>query len=737
MQRYKTSNFLTENAFNQHFLKDTSFAQLMTKRIYNVLLIASRYDAFILEDDGRINEKIFNEYTALNLRYPPRFTLVGNDEEALVLLEEKHFELIISMPGTTQSNVFEGAKLIKKQYPLIPIVVLTTFSSDVSLRIANEDLSAIDYVFSWLGNTELLVAIIKLIEDRMNAEQDCSSGVRTLLVVEDSIRFYSSILPQLYTYIFRQSRSFMTEALNEHQRMLRMRGRPKVILARSYEEAILYYQQFRKSMLGIISDVSFLRRNEKDAHAGIDLCRHIRKAAQHLPIIINSSEASNELAAKSINATFISKLSKTFPQELKKELDLHFGFGDLIFTNDNGEEVAKVSNLIELQHCIFDLPEEALWPQMEQDNISRWMYSRALFPLASFLEDIKVSQREDVDTARKLIFEAIVRYRRTKNRGVIAVFQRDRFDQYAHFARIGEGAMGGKSRALAFMDASIKSYQLQEMFSNIHISIPRTVVFCTDIFEDYVIKNKIDSLEDGTLDNEEILKIFLAGSFSAQQNADIIALAQSMDSPVAVRSSVHPEPPLWNSLSIPHPYYVVPYMPHDRIRMAELLSQCIKAIFASLFFTNTKGESAASLNQKNTSMAVMVQELFGTEHNEEYYPSFTAALTTGVQGSIELRDTLVAACEQAHLVTTVKNHENQFHLQQNGSNNLIVQKHDTPQFSKLFLNKPHLYDEVCELSRILIEKASEDMLQDLKIEIAMDPALDNSEVLAYRVLKVI
>lgn len=732
MHRYTSTNGLSPRTFHPYFEKDTAFAQLMTKRIYNVLLIASRYDAFILEDDGRINEKIFNEYSSLNLRYPPRFTLVDNDEQAIGLLNEKHFELIISMPGTTQSNTFEGAKQIKRAYPSIPIVVLTPFSRDVSARIASEDLSAIDYVFSWLGNTELLVAIIKLIEDRMNSEPDCSTGVRTILVVEDSIRFYSSILPHLYTYIFKQSRSFMTEALNEHQRMLRMRGRPKVILARSYEEALEYYTRFSKNMLGIVSDVSFFRNGQKDALAGIELCRHIRQSSPHLPILMNSSEQTNRQAAINLGAVFIDKLSKTFPQELKQVLETQFGFGNLIFSLPSGEKVAEVKNLIDLQHCIFDLPEEALWPQMEHDNISRWMYSRALFPLARFLEDIKVNRRSDVEIARKLMFEAIVQYRRMKNRGVIAVYQRDRFDQYAHFARIGEGAMGAKSRALAFIDATIKSYHIQDTFPDIHLSIPRTVVLCTDIFEDFIKKNELDTRGEELKDNARLLKLFCDQKLSSAQNADIIALAQSMNNPIAVRSSIHPEPPMWNKLSIPHPYYVVPYMPHNRMRMAELLGEAIKAIFASTYFTDGHGKHIASLLHKNISMAVLVQELFGTEHHEEFYPAFAATLPT----STPLKEMLEQACEQAHPVTSIQNHENQFTIGPNGSGNFQVKAVFSPGLKALFALKPHLISDVCRLSQMLMEKIATDMQRPIHMEIAIDPAHDHPEMLAYRILKV-
>lgn len=737
MHRYTSSNELTGATFNRHFEKDTAFAQLMKKRVYNVLLIANRYDAFILEDDGRINEKIFNEYTSLNLRYPPRFTLVGHNEDTATLLQENHFDLIISMPGTTQNNTFEGAKEIKQMFPHIPIVVLTPFSQNVSQRIAHEDLSAIDYVFSWLGNPELLVAIIKLIEDRMNAQEDCQSGVRTLLVVEDSIRFYSSILPHLYTYIFRQSRSFMTEALNEHQRMLRMRGRPKVLLARSYEEAMVYYNQYGQNLLGLISDVSFLHNHQKDSQAGLELCRKIRQENPHLPIIINSSEQRNEEEALKLGAIFISKLSKTLPIELRSILEQYFGFGDLVFKDGQGNTISRVSNLIELQHCIFDLSGEALWTQMEQNSISRWLYSRALFPLAGFLEDIKVTKREEVDKARQLIFEAIVRYRRTKNRGIIAVFQRDRFDQYAHFARIGEGSMGGKARALAFMDASIKSGHLQEKYPDIHVSIPRTVVFCTDIFEEFLARNEIDPTAESFQQpaHTSVLNQFLRGKFSAQQEADILALAQSMDRPIIVRSSVHPEPQHWNRLDLLHPHYMIPFVQNGN-QMSERLGSAIKAIFASMFYTNAKGQSAVSENQKHISMAVMVQELFGTQHYQDYYPALTLTLSSDSDFGSELRQKITEASQSAHSVAAMHNTPENFALEESGSGNYQEMDAQSPELAVLIQQKPSLIESVCKLTEEIMQRATEDMQKQIRMEIAIDPAIEDSGVLAYRVLKV-
>jgi DNA-binding response OmpR family regulator len=307
--------------FKNLVFKDTSFANLMNKRIYNILLIATKYDAFMLEDDGRVDEQIFNEYTSLSLRYPPRFTQVTNEEEALTELKKKNYELIICMPNMDNRDIFAAAKEIKIHYPEIPIVVLTPFSKEVSKRVEGEDLSAIDYVFSWLGNSELLLAIIKLIEDKMNARDDVDSvGVQIILLVEDSVRFYSSALPHLYKFVLEQSQEFSKEALNEHQRTLRMRGRPKIKLARNYEEAVRIFDQYRDNILGIISDMSFMHEGVKDPYAGYKFGQYVRKTGLIIPFVLESSESSNKVYAEELNASFIDKNSKSYPQDLRKKI---------------------------------------------------------------------------------------------------------------------------------------------------------------------------------------------------------------------------------------------------------------------------------------------------------------------------------------------------------------------------------------------------------------------------------
>jgi len=610
------------------YFKDTTFANLMRHRIYNVLLYASKYDAFVLEEDGRIDEQIFNEYTSLNLRYPPRFTLVSNAEEANEQLRDRSFELIISMPSGDSINPFEWAKEVKTQFPDIPIVVLTPFSKSVSRRIANEDLSAIDYVFSWLGNSDILLAIIKLIEDRMNVEEDVKSvGVQVIMLVEDSIHFYSSIVPHLYKYVFKQSRSFMTEALNEHEQMLRMRGRPKILLARSYEEGMAIYEKYKHNMLGVITDVSYPQGGVKNKKAGINLCREIRKYDKHIPLIVESTEENNRLAADEVKAAFLNKMSKTLLLELREKITNNFGFGDFVFINPNTrEEEARIHNLRGLQESIFKISDESLFFHVSRNNISRWLYSRAMFPLAEFLKSITVETElnSDLHRVRQIIFDAIVHYRKVKNRGVVAVFERERFDQYSNFARIGEGSLGGKGRGLAFIDAMIKRNDSLEKFENAQITIPKTVVLCADNFSEFMELNKLYPIALSDMDDDEILKHFLKARIPQRLIADLFAFLGAIRSPIAVRSSSLLEDSHYQPFAGIYSTYMVPYNAESRTHMLFMITEAIKAVYASVFYRDSKAYMTATKNViDEEKMAVVLQEICGSAYGNRFYPSFS------------------------------------------------------------------------------------------------------------------
>lgn len=604
--------------------RDTPFANLMNKRIYNVLLIATKYDSFMLEDDGRVDEQIFNEYTSLSLRYPPRFTQVTTEEEALSELKNRNFELIICMPNMDNRDIFAAASEIKVHYPNIPIVVLTPFSKEVSKRIANEDLSAIDYVFSWLGNSELLLAIIKLIEDKMNAPDDTASvGVQIILLVEDSIRFYSSALPHLYKFVLEQSQMFAKEALNDHQRTLRMRGRPKIKLARNYEEAVRIFDQYRDNMLGIISDMSFMHNGVKDPYAGYKFGQYVRKTGLIIPFVLESSEASNHVYAKELNASFIDKNSKSYPQDLKKKIMQRFGFGDFVILNPHTkEEIMRIKDLKDLQKKVFQIPDDSLVYHLSRNHFSRFFYSRAMFPPAEVLKHVDVSDYKDMDEARKLIFDLIVQYRRMKNTGVVAVYQKDRFDEYSNFARIGDGSLGGKGRGLAFIGAMVKRYPKLES-DNFAVNIPKTVVICTDIFDEFMETNELYPVALGDADDETILRYFLRASLPSRLIEDLMAFFDVVKSPIAVRSSSLLEDSHYQPFAGIYSTYMVPKI-EEKYDMLRTVSDAIKAVYASVFYKDSKAYMTATSNLiDQEKMAIVLQEVVGSRYNDHFYPTMS------------------------------------------------------------------------------------------------------------------
>ncbi len=616
---------LSKYQLNQLYFKDTSFANLMTRRIFNVLLIANPYDAFMLEDDGRVDEKIFNEYMNLSLRYPPRFTQVSTMEEAQQKLQTTNFDLVICMPGTDNNDAFDIARNIKQQHTDTPIVVLTPFSHGITRRMQNEDLSIFEYVFCWLGNTDLLLSIIKLIEDKMNLEHDIKEvGVQMMLLVEDSIRFYSSVLPNLYKFVLRQSQVFATEALNAHQRTLRMRGRPKIVLARSYEEAMMLYDKYASNMLGVITDARFPKGGQVDPQAGIRLIEEIRKRDEYLPLILQSSESENKLEAFRLGVSFVDKNSKKMDVDLRETVSENFGFGDFIFRDPHTDkEVLRIHNLKELQENIFTIPHELLLHHISRNHVSRWLYSRAMFPVAEFLKQITWKSLDDVDAHRQIIFEAIVKYRKMKNQGVVAIFQRDRFDRYSNFARIGEGSLGGKGRGLAFIDNMVMRHEEFECLDNARVEIPKTVVLCTDIFDEFMDMNNLYQIALSDASDEEILRHFLRAKLPDRLVEDFFAFFEVVKSPIAIRSSSLLEDSHYQPFAGIYSTYMIPNL-DDKYEMLRMLSDAIKGVYASVYYRDSKAYMQATSNViDQEKMAVILQEVVGTRYGDHFYPNIS------------------------------------------------------------------------------------------------------------------
>lgn len=605
---------------------DTSFDLLMQNRIHRVLVICSNYDNYMLEEDGRIDEQIFNEYASLNLRYPPTFVQTDNEENAFRILNEGKIDLVISMLSLKGSDVFGLAKRIKAKFENIPIVVLTYFSREVSIKLEGEDLSAIDYVFCWLGEASLILAIIKLIEDKMNAEYDIENiGVQAIILVENSIRYISLYLPNIYRIILMQSLDFQREALNEHQRMLKMRGRPKILLASNFNDALDLYYKYKYNVLGVISDISYKRDGMPDENAGIELCKTVMADDDKVPFLLQSSSTSHRKIAEELGAGFINKYSKSLSLELRNFIIQNLAFGPFVFRNpDTTEPIAIATDLQSLQQKLLTIPDNSLEYHASRNHFSKWLNARALFPVAQMFKYIRKEDFETMDEMRRFLYVAISSFRLGKGRGVIAKFDKTSFDEYQVFSRIGEGSIGGKARGLAFINRIIKNNKLFNKFQDVIITIPRTVVLSTDIFDEFMEQNNLYSVALSEISDNEILNRFINAELPGHVYQDFYSfLAVSRNFPIAVRSSSKLEDSHYQPFAGIYSTYMIPRLPDNKL-MVKMLSDAIKEVYASVYYKSSKAYMTATSNViDEEKMGIILQEVCGTRHGDIYYPTLS------------------------------------------------------------------------------------------------------------------
>lgn len=596
----------------------------MQKRIHTILLVCSTYDAFTLEEDGRIDEQIFNEYVSLNLRYPPQFVHVSTAKAAFKKLEEEHIDLVITMLSIGDMEPFSLSREIKKVHPKTPIVVLTPFSREVTLRLANEDLSAIDYVFSWLGNANLLLGIIKLIEDKMSVENDVKSGVQVILLVEDSIRFYSSYLPIIYNILFEQSKEFTTEGLNEHQKMMLKRGRAKILLATNYEDAVKLYEKYEDNLLGVISDVSYTHNNNEDKQAGIYFAKKIKQKNPLIPILLQSSDIENAKIAKQIQVGFLNKNSKNLLYELKNFILKYFAFGSFEVKDPKTNQIImQIPNLKYLQYKIYDIPDDSLRYHLERHHFSKWLNARALFIFAEFLKKFSINEFDNMKEVRDFIYQSIENFRLLSSRGIIAKFYRNNYDGYLSFARIGEGSLGGKARGLAFLNTMVKKHNKFQEFDNVSISIPKTVVLTTEVFDLFIKENNLYHISASNTCDTHILDRFVRADFPSEFKKDLRTFLKTMNSPIAVRSSSLLEDAHYQPFAGVYSTYMITNV-DDKEKFLDMLILAIKSVYASVYFKSSKDYMSATANViDEEKMAIVLQEVCGTKYGDLYYPTIS------------------------------------------------------------------------------------------------------------------
>ena len=605
--------------------------RFMKYRIHKILLVCCSYDGYILEEDGHIESQINQEYLDLNLSNPPSFTRVSSTREALdVLADDDSYDFILTMYNVGEPDVFSFAKTVKQRHPQIPVALLTSFSKDIYRRIEEQDRSGLDYIFCWHGNNDLIIAIIKLVEDKMNAEEDIlQGGVQAILLVEDSIRFYSTYLPELYRLLLMQNTEFLKDALNEQQQILRKRARPKILLATNYDQATELYDRYKNNLLGVISDVGFvMHADDKPADerpdAGMALCRRIRQDNPLMPVLLQSSQVEFRAQARELGAGFIAKNSKTLLSELHDYISTEFAFGDFVFRDpQTGTVIGRAKDLAQMQQMIATVPDDAFEYHTSQNHLSKWLSPRGLFPLAASIRRYNKGHFASVEEHRRVLVGLIRDYRTLLGQGVVARFDPETYSDAVAFARIGEGSLGGKARGLAFMNSMLIKYRQYDKHDGVRIMIPRSVVIATDWFDEFIRQNGLQYVISQECTDEEILSEFVTATIPARLQEELKAYIRTVRAPLAVRSSSKLEDSHYQPFAGIYSTYMIPYTENED-QMLRLLLRAVKSVYASVYFAASRAYIQSSQNLiSEEKMAVIVQEVCGTEQNGLFFPTFS------------------------------------------------------------------------------------------------------------------
>lgn len=601
------------------------FANLMLRHVYSVILICSDYDRFMLDEDGRVEEELYKEYTALGLSNPPKITHVSNEADALALIRERNFDLAISMLDLGSDRVEALSKAIKEIKPSMPVIALSPSPDHRKAReLRGENCPYIDYLFYWQGNPSLFLAMVKLVEDRMNADHDTSEAdVQVILLVEDSVRFISAFLPEMYTSLIRQNRHSIQEALNEWGKTLRMRGRPKILLAKDYDEAWSLYARYSSNILGVITDVNFPSPSgRKDS--GLRLAENIKKDNPEVRILIQSTEIENKSDAERLGASFIWKLSPSMYQELEEHFTAEYGFGPFIFRNpDNGKEIARANTMREVQEMIRIIPISSFRYHSKRNDFSRWLRAQSLYTLATKIKNINLDAGMDDEEVRNLLYTTIKNYRAERTRGVIAEFSPSAYDETVLFARIGKGSMGGKGRGLAFIAMEMKANGMMEKYPSVYLSIPKTIVITTELFDAFRELNHLENIDYESMSDEEILRIFLDSEVPEILDRDLRAVLQILKKPLSVRSSSLLEDSHFQPFAGVYQTSMISNKGDMEKRLSEL-KMAIKTVWASTYFSTAREYLKSTLHSLDEEkMAVIIQQVTGSEHGRYWYPNIS------------------------------------------------------------------------------------------------------------------
>ena len=601
------------------------FSNLMLKHVYNVLLICSDYDRFMLEEDGRVEEELYQEYTQLGLSNPPKITHANNEETALRLIDELSFDLVITMLDLGSERVEALAEAIKIRRPWMPVIALSPSPDHRKVKVLKgENCPYIDYLFYWQGNASLFLAMVKLVEDRMNVEHDTSvADVQVIILVEDSVRFISSYLPQMYTCLINQNRVSILEALNDWGRTLRMRGRPKILLARTYEEAWDLYSTYRDNILGIITDVTF-PSSEGREDSGLRLAAAIRDESKDLPILIQSTEKENKADADRLGADFLWKFSDTLLQDLEAHFLKNYNFGPFIFIDpESGRQIARADTMKEVQEILKTLPLPSFRYHSKRNDFSRWLRSQSLYALAAKIKNINLDTGRSDEEVRNLLYETIKSYRAERTRGVIADFSVASYDETMLFTRIGKGSLGGKGRGLAFLAMEMKASGIMDKYPSVYLSIPRTVVISTELFTEFMELNGLSSLYFRSQSDQEILSLFLSSRMPERLTEALKDVLSIIRKPMSVRSSSLLEDSHFQPFAGVYQTSMIPNTGSDEKRLEDL-ERAVKTVWASTYFECAKEYLKRTYHSlEEEKMAVILQQITGSDHKGYWYPNIS------------------------------------------------------------------------------------------------------------------
>lgn len=604
---------------------------LMVRRIRRILLVCNNYDKFALEEDGRIEEQIAQEYLELNLSNPPYIRRAETPEEALELVKKGHrYDCVITMYNAASARVFDFAREMKVLMPDSPFVLLTNFSREVYKRIEMEaDKAAVDYFFCWNNQTDLIIAIVKLLEDRLNADHDILDGeVRAILLVEDSVRYYSTYLPVLYKLLLQQNHAALRDALNEKQQLLRKRARPKILMATCLSEARELYDRYKRNIIGVISDVGFVVNKGDDPStekldAGLVLCEHVRQDNPTMPFLLQSSQESMRAIADRLGVGFIVKKSKTLTQELSEYIGREFGFGDFIVTHKRtGEIIARASDLEEFENLLNTISADDFYRYSSNNYMSKWLFARGLFAIGRRVQEHHTT-KENTEEGRQQLVEMIHDYRIHQAFGVVAKYSPDTYNDTIGFARLGTSSLGGKARGLAFLNHVLQKYDLYDRWEDVRVSVPRTMVITTEYFDRFILDNGLQDVINSELSDEEILSEFVTSGLPDDLIRALRDFVRVTHRPLAIRSSSKLEDSYYQPFAGVYSTYMIPHTDNEDQTM-RLLKKAIKSVYASVYMAASKGYIMSSGNiVSEEKMAIVLQEVCGEEQQGYFFPTLS------------------------------------------------------------------------------------------------------------------